>query len=104
MHIRLSAAERAQMKTCVCPRKVPGVTPSPSARTLGRFIIGFVILDGLLALFLPLVALIIFGIIFAFGVFSSCWYLIRGHSLKCALLWGFAGWILFLVDGIIGSI
>lgn len=104
MHLKLSPQERSSMKSCVCPRIGKGVASSPSARALGYIIIAFVIIDGIVALFLPLVALIIIGIILIFGIITSCWYLVRGHSLKCAFLEGFTLWILFLLDGVIGGV
>lgn len=104
MHIRLSAQERANSKTCLCPRGAHGVASSPPARVLSLTLLGFVVADGVFALFLPWVALIVAGLVLVLGVFSTCWYLIRGHTFKCSLLWGFAGWIFLLIDGIVGGL
>jgi uncharacterized paraquat-inducible protein A len=101
MGIRITAQKRDRMTDCACPRSSKITKPERDAPKAAYILMAASVSVLLVvAVFSLWIALIIGSIIAAFSLLSICWRLIRGHGLRCALLWGPTSVMTKLIEGV----
>ncbi|HEU5187218.1 MAG TPA: hypothetical protein VFT87_01810 [Candidatus Saccharimonadales bacterium] len=101
---QLTLQEKAAMPDCLCPLPHTMVRPKPSKKTYIVPIVIFLLFVYIVWALWPLGALWLIGIYGVLALGGMVWRALKGHSIKCILVWGPVGALYTIGEAVLTGI
>lgn len=101
MIAKLTNKQKANMDDCICPLPSGMHRKKASAKALIIPIVIFLIFLWIIWALSPVGALWIVGIFGVLAIFTMIWRLLRGHTIKCTLVWGPVAVLYTMGEGVV---